>query len=722
MNIFSQVGGLSPNYDKNFISNGDVHGRETDDGEFDDSVNMMYHTPLQPHTLLLKDGETTATMYPLPANPELLPIGLLAFLLDEFNMEIEKGDSFPFYEPLSLSKFKEVWFQKDGHICIMVLGEIPELDYSIENDISDLENNYGTNIETMRNSSYYKKRKQRRNLSLNIQWEKQCLGLFSLNPAYPGRSSHVVTGSFLVNAGIRGKGIGKTLVETFNEWAKRLGFTSCYFPLIYSTSVGIRRIFEVLNFKRIGKIPESGILKGFDVPVDSFIYGKEYTHITKGMDSLRDPEKTEDISKYERLIYYLKVKKYPPYCDRNEKARLRVSSKTHYLLNGKLMTKGREIIFDPLKQKQIAMEMHLVEHQGINKITSKIVERYHWKGIKNTVSEVLAQCLKCKMRHLDGTGVVVMPNDNVPQAHMLPENAIASANLLHINKPSRGNDAGSMIEDAKFIYDNDLSDVDGGVNVPMNYNHLQSNTNMHKNTSSKMTIHKYNNNNSTNNNGNSTDNDNNDNDNNIEHNGDKSMSKRSDINSNGKTVSPMMDEDEEFYHSSTLSQMAAAAVRNLQNETEKDEIIEPTPPDSLNNNITLPTPFLSPTSSNTTNKHKMKLSNENNTKLMSETAMRTNAVIERRDIQLANEEDEDLMQEENPANQEVEMNSFNRFIGEENDRRKRKYLEVAEVALPHHNNKNRRKHNNTTSSTESRNHHHQQHKKKRILLITAVAI
>lgn len=405
-----------------YIGNSDI------ESDSEHQYQETFSTPLQPYTILLKDGETIATMYPIPANPSLLPMGLLAFLLDEFNMEVEKGDSFPYYDMLSLSQFKDVWFNKDGHICIMVLGEIPELDYSLDNDLSDLENNYGNDIETMRHTAQYKKRKERRNLNLNIPWEKQCLGLFSLEPAYPGRSSHIVTGSFLVNAGIRGKGIGKTLVETFVEWSQRLGFTSCCFPLIYDTNVGIRRIFEGLNFRRVGRLPESGILKGIDVPVDSFIYGKEFTHITKSIDLLRDPRRTNEFAKYERLRYYLERNAYPPHCDRNEKARLRVSAKSYYILNGKLMTRGREVIYDPDKQVQIAMDIHLVEHRGINKVTSLIIGRYHWLGIKNTVMEVIAQCPKCKMRATDGTGVVVEPNSHVPQAQMLPHNSITTNN------------------------------------------------------------------------------------------------------------------------------------------------------------------------------------------------------------------------------------------------------------------------------------------------------
>lgn len=388
----------------------------------DRSYEDQVITPLQPHTILLKDGETVATMYPVPAIPELLPMGLLAFLLDEFNMEIEKGGTFPYYEKLTLQEFKEVWFHQDGHICVMVLGEVPELDYSRDNDETELRNNYGTDVSTTRNTIQYKRRKQRKNLNLNIQWEQQCLGYFSIQPAYPGRSAHVVTGNFVVNAGIRGKRIGRTLVETFIRWSMKLGFGSCVFPLIYSTNVGIRRILDDLNFKQIGQLPESGILKGFDVPVNSFIYGQQFTHITKHMDvvKVKDTERKDEVAKYERLKHYMATGTYPPSCDRNEKARIRVNAKHHTLISGRLYTKGREVVLEPKRQHEIALDMHLLDHPGINKLTTQIVEKYHWKGIKSTVCQTIANCPACRFRQSDGVGVVVAPSSPVKQARMLP--------------------------------------------------------------------------------------------------------------------------------------------------------------------------------------------------------------------------------------------------------------------------------------------------------------
>ncbi|CDO94762.1 unnamed protein product [Kluyveromyces dobzhanskii CBS 2104] len=359
-------------------------------------IDDLYLTPLQPQTILLRDGETVSTMYPIPANPELLPAGLTEFLLDEFNMEIDNGQNFPYYEPLSLDEFKKIWVDAHGVLCIMVLGELPELDYSMPIDRSEeIDELLGLKYSE-RFTSTYAKRKERRNLNHSIQWERQCLGIFDLKPAYPGRSSHVATGTFLVNAGIRGKGIGKTLVDCFLNWAPQLGFTSCYFPLVYSTNVGIRRIFESSNFRRIGKLPESGILKGFDAPVDSFIYGKEFTHVSKHMDSLHSSVDDTIKAKYERLIYYLEHGEYPPSCNRNEKARLRVIAKKHSLVNGRLFFKGKEVVYDPQRQLRIAYETHIVDHQGINRVTSKLAEKYHWKGIKQSVIQVINACSNCQ--------------------------------------------------------------------------------------------------------------------------------------------------------------------------------------------------------------------------------------------------------------------------------------------------------------------------------------
>jgi len=106
--------------------------------------------------------------------------------------------------------------------------------------------------------------------------------------------------------------------------------------------------------------------------------------------------------RFEKIRYYLKHSKYPRGADRAEKSRLR-SAATHYKLiegeNGepeKLMLKDKEVVSDPQQQYEIAQEVHLKQHAGINKTTAAIAIQYHWVRIKETVNRVIRDCPQCK--------------------------------------------------------------------------------------------------------------------------------------------------------------------------------------------------------------------------------------------------------------------------------------------------------------------------------------
>ena len=55
-----------------------------------------------------------------------------------------------------------------------------------------------------------------------VEWEKVCLGSFYVKPNYPGRSSHVCNGGFLVTDAARNKGVGRLMGEGYLEWAPKL--------------------------------------------------------------------------------------------------------------------------------------------------------------------------------------------------------------------------------------------------------------------------------------------------------------------------------------------------------------------------------------------------------------------------------------------------------------------------------------------------------------------
>lgn len=155
----------------------------------------------------------------------------------------------------------------------------------------------------------------------------------------------------------------------------------------FETNVSARRIWESLNFKRIGRVKSAGILKGHDTAVDAIIYGRELVTVS---------DSTVGAYRFDKIKFYLETGKYPAMADRQEKSRLRSSASHYRLENGKLMLRDKEVVSDPVRQLQICTEVHLSNHGGINKTTSAVTEKYHWTRIKDTVAAAIKNCMACR--------------------------------------------------------------------------------------------------------------------------------------------------------------------------------------------------------------------------------------------------------------------------------------------------------------------------------------
>ena len=144
---------------------------------------------IAPYQVILRDRVTTATIIPFSA-PNQVPLTLLAYLCDQLGREIEKGDTYPMVEPLPLESYGPNWFGVFG--AIMLLGEIQD----------------GRQLHEMARRG--------------CDWERECLGSFYIKPNYPGRSSHVCNGGFLVTDASRNRGVGRLMGETYLDWAPKL--------------------------------------------------------------------------------------------------------------------------------------------------------------------------------------------------------------------------------------------------------------------------------------------------------------------------------------------------------------------------------------------------------------------------------------------------------------------------------------------------------------------
>lgn len=148
-----------------------------------------YPDTIFPRQVTLRDRLTIATLVPFSPSDNV-PRSLLGYLSDQLNKEIEKGDTYAMIDPIPFSQFAQYWFSNFG--AIMVLGDIKCAEELHAMDQA------GTN------------------------WAKICLGSFNIRPNYPGRSSHVCNGMFLVTDAARNKGVGRLMGEQYLEWAPRL--------------------------------------------------------------------------------------------------------------------------------------------------------------------------------------------------------------------------------------------------------------------------------------------------------------------------------------------------------------------------------------------------------------------------------------------------------------------------------------------------------------------
>ena len=144
---------------------------------------------IYPRQVTLRDRITVATLLPF-ASSDQVPPRLLAYLAEEFNREIDKGDTYPIITRLTVTAFGKYWFQNFG--AIMVTGDLDGVE-----DLAHLE-------------------------QAGTDWSKLCLGSFYVKPNYPGRSSHICNGGFLVTDASRNKGVGRLMGEGYLEWAPQL--------------------------------------------------------------------------------------------------------------------------------------------------------------------------------------------------------------------------------------------------------------------------------------------------------------------------------------------------------------------------------------------------------------------------------------------------------------------------------------------------------------------
>ena len=188
-----------------------------------------------------KGSQRAATIDLLPlSDPASAPtIGSIHKLL---NYEIVQGNTYPFEKQMERDAFFA--FYCPGVVLAMRWDPSPNVVHS-----------------SSKNSS----------VVLNVE-DPLFVGSFFIKPNYPGRSSHICLGGFLVMPQYRGCGMGTKLGEAFLRVAPLLGYRGAVFNLVYRTNVASIKTWQKLGFKQVGIIPGAGRLAASSEFVDGVVF------------------------------------------------------------------------------------------------------------------------------------------------------------------------------------------------------------------------------------------------------------------------------------------------------------------------------------------------------------------------------------------------------------------------------------------------------------------
>jgi ribosomal protein S18 acetylase RimI-like enzyme len=94
----------------------------------------------------------------------------------------------------------------------------------------------------------------------------QVVGTYHLGPNQAGPGAHVANASYMVDAAVRERGVGRTLVEHSLRRAREAGFLGVQFNAVAATNVYAIKLYEDFGFETIGVVP-----RGFRHPTEGLV-------------------------------------------------------------------------------------------------------------------------------------------------------------------------------------------------------------------------------------------------------------------------------------------------------------------------------------------------------------------------------------------------------------------------------------------------------------------
>ncbi len=92
-------------------------------------------------------------------------------------------------------------------------------------------------------------------LTVVLEEDGVVLGSAKMGPNRPAGGNHVGTGSFMVSAAARGRGVGRRLGEYVVQWHREQGYRGIQFNAVVETNASAVHLWQALGFEIIGTVP-----------------------------------------------------------------------------------------------------------------------------------------------------------------------------------------------------------------------------------------------------------------------------------------------------------------------------------------------------------------------------------------------------------------------------------------------------------------------------------
>ena len=92
------------------------------------------------------------------------------------------------------------------------------------------------------------------------------VGIYHLGPNHGGPGAHIANASYMVGAAVRGRGVGRMLVEHSVRRAREAGYLGIKFNAVAATNVYAIKLYHDLGFTTIGTVPQ-----GFRHPTEGLV-------------------------------------------------------------------------------------------------------------------------------------------------------------------------------------------------------------------------------------------------------------------------------------------------------------------------------------------------------------------------------------------------------------------------------------------------------------------